>query len=191
MPRVGLTPDAVVDIALELVDETGAQPTLAAIAARAGVAAPSLYKHIRNLAQLRRMVGARILDDVLHLLAAALIGLNGPTAVTAIMDAWRGYGHRYPHRYLLMPVAPTADPVTRIPADQIFEIIVSVLISGYGMTREDGIHATRRIRAAAHGFMVLELQGGFGTLADVDASYRQLVTMVCASLTPGFAILPQ
>ncbi|WP_228718230.1 TetR family transcriptional regulator [Kitasatospora acidiphila] len=41
MPRAGLNPDAVVDHALALIDEDGPDAlTLAAVAARAGVAAP-------------------------------------------------------------------------------------------------------------------------------------------------------
>ncbi|MBE9940881.1 TetR family transcriptional regulator, partial [Cellulosimicrobium cellulans] len=57
MARVGLSHDAVVRIALDLVDAGGptgfADLTLAKVAAQAGVATPSLYKHVGSLAALR------------------------------------------------------------------------------------------------------------------------------------------
>src|SRR5690606_6751367 len=60
VPRAGLSHDAVVRLAVEVVDEAGATGfadlTLAKVAARAGVAAPSLYKHVGSLADLRREV---------------------------------------------------------------------------------------------------------------------------------------
>ncbi|MGO2740360.1 MAG: TetR/AcrR family transcriptional regulator, partial [Cellulosimicrobium funkei] len=60
MARAGLSHDAVVRIALDLVDAGGptgfADLTLAKVAAQAGGATPSLYKHVGSLAALRREV---------------------------------------------------------------------------------------------------------------------------------------
>ena len=65
MPRVGLNGDAVVDAALAVVDESGPQAlTLATVAARVGVATPSLYQHVAGLAQLRARVAARVLAEM-------------------------------------------------------------------------------------------------------------------------------
>ena len=53
MPRAGLSPRVVVDLALEVVDDGGpsgwADLGLSAVAHRAGVAVPSLYKHVDGL----------------------------------------------------------------------------------------------------------------------------------------------
>jgi AcrR family transcriptional regulator len=60
-PRAGLTTEAVVTLALEVVDESGPEAlTLAKVAERAGVAAPSLYKHVKGLADLRRLIDLRV-----------------------------------------------------------------------------------------------------------------------------------
>lgn len=65
MPRAALSSEAVVDVALRLVDEeTPAALTLSAVADRAGVATPSLYKHVRNLAELRDLLSARIMNEM-------------------------------------------------------------------------------------------------------------------------------
>ena len=68
MPRVGLSPQAVVDLALAVVDEGGpsgwAELGLSAVAHRAGVAVPSLYKHVDGLPALRSAVAARCVCQV-------------------------------------------------------------------------------------------------------------------------------
>lgn len=183
MPRVGLSPDAVVDAVLELLDSSGTEPTLAAVAAHTGVAAPSLYKHVRNLAELRRLVGLRVLEEVTDRLTSAVLGLSGDPAVAALMQAWRNYARQHPHRYSAMPLQPLTDPFFAPAAPRLMTAILAVL-RDYGLTDEAAVHAARRLRAAAHGFAVLEIQGGFGLSEDVEVSYRQLIDMVTASLRP-------
>jgi AcrR family transcriptional regulator len=90
VPRVGLTPSRVVDAAIALVDERGlAALTLAAVAERCGVAAPSLYKHVSNLADLRTLVGIRVMQEMADGFATAVMGRSGPDAVAALMRAYR------------------------------------------------------------------------------------------------------
>ena len=61
MPRAGLSTDGVVDVALAIVDEQGPEAlSLSVVAARAGVAAPSLYKHVASVAELRSRVAAAV-----------------------------------------------------------------------------------------------------------------------------------
>jgi AcrR family transcriptional regulator len=65
MPRVGLSPGAVVDAAIGLLDSAGPEGvTLAAVAAVTGVATPSLYKHIDSLDSLRRLIAVRSMNDL-------------------------------------------------------------------------------------------------------------------------------
>ena len=60
MPRAGLTPATVVDAAIALVDRDGPDAlTLAAVADRLDVRAPSLYNHVDGLDDLRSRAAAR------------------------------------------------------------------------------------------------------------------------------------
>ncbi len=181
MPRVGLTGESVVDAVLELLDSTGTEPTLAAVAAHTGVAAPSLYKHVRNLAELRRLVGLRVLTEITERVSSAVMGFSGDDAVAALMLTWREYVVKYPHRYAAMPLEPLTDPLFSPAASRLMTVVLAVL-RDYGLTDDAAIHAARRLRAATHGFAVLESQGGFGLSEDIDVSYRQLIDMVTASL---------
>ncbi|MGW5362787.1 TetR/AcrR family transcriptional regulator [Actinopolymorpha pittospori] len=182
MPRAGLSTTAVVDAALAHVDKKGVEAlTLAAVAEHTGVAAPSLYKHVRNLAELRRLLAVRALEEITGRLASAVMGRSGDDAVGALMRAWRAYASEHPNRYSMLPPDPLADPVLAEPGRRMLEVALAVL-HGYGLGGAAAIHATRNIRAAMHGFASLEAAGGFGLSEDLDVSYDQLCEMVTAGL---------
>jgi hypothetical protein len=52
------------------------------------------------------------------------------------------------------------------------------VLSGYGLHGDAAIHAVRGIRAALHGFVSLEREGGFGIPLSLDRSYDRLVTVL-------------
>ncbi|MGN5633877.1 TetR/AcrR family transcriptional regulator [Streptomyces sp. AC154] len=183
MPRAALSPDAVVALALETVDEKGASAlTLSAVADRAGVATPSLYKHVRGLAELRVLVSARIMDDMAEAAGQAVLGRSADEAVRAFMEAWRAYARRHPHRYAAMLQSP--DPGTAEAGERLLGIIRATLRS-YGLTDSAAIHMIRCLRAAVHGFSVLETGGAFGLPESLDESYDLLIRIVIAGAHSG------
>src|SRR5579863_1779883 len=92
MPRAGLTPTAVTRLALEELDESGPDAlTLRAVATRAGVAAPSLYKHVQSLDHLRDLMAATVLDEAAAEIGDAVMGRSGRDALEAFLLAYRGY----------------------------------------------------------------------------------------------------
>lgn len=182
MPRAGLSPQAVVDAAVTLLDQQGPDAlTLAGVAARTGVATPSLYKHVRNLAELRRLIGVRVLTELGDAVAQAALGRSRDEAVQALMTAYRDYVVRHPHRYAALPQQPVDDPETAASGTRVVEVILAVL-AGYGLTGPDAIHATRCLRAAVHGFTTLETGGGFGLPEKLDDTFAMLTDMVTTSL---------
>src|ERR1700754_2653964 len=105
MPRAGLTPDVIVDVALTLVDEKGLDAlSLAAVADRAGVAAPSLYKHVGSLADLRELMALRVVQQITAIASSVVMGRSRDEAVEALMRACRGYVVAHPGRYALVPL---------------------------------------------------------------------------------------
>lgn len=111
MPRAGLSPDAVVDLAVDHVDDHGpAALTLAAVAARAGVATPSLYKHVGSLAELRSLVSLRGWQELTERIADAVIGRSGEEALRGLLPAYRSYVVQHPNRYRAMHQAPLSTP---------------------------------------------------------------------------------
>lgn len=189
MPRAGLSRDAVVRIALDLVDAGGptgfTDLTLAKVAAEAGVAPPSLYKHVESLAALRREVAVLTVQDLTARLVDATVGRSGPDAVRALAGAMRDYAHAYPGRYAAVQVAPDPeDPESAglaAAAGRTVEVIAAAL-RGFDLPQERSVDAVRAVRAVVHGFVTLELGGGFRMPQDRDRSFDVLVGMLVAGV---------
>jgi AcrR family transcriptional regulator len=175
-----LSPAAVVDHALRIVDEEGADAlTLSAVAGRAGVAPPSLYKHVRSLAELRALVSGRVMEEMESLVSEAVLGRSGDDALRALMHAWRSYVTQHPHRYSAMNQSP--DPATAATGERLVGIMLAAL-RAYELEGARAIHATRCVRAAVHGFGVLEAAGAFQRQEELDESYDLLIHMVISAL---------
>lgn len=183
MARAALSTTAVVDVALRLVDEEGvAALTLAAVANRAGVATPSLYKHVRNLAELRALMSARIMDELSERIGSAVLGRSADDAVRALMTAWRDYVLAHPHRYAALGQAP--EPRVAEAGERLIGIMLATL-RAYDLDDTAVIHAVRCLRAAVHGFAVLEAERAFQRPEKLDETYDMLIRMVVAGLGPA------
>ncbi|GAA1986262.1 TetR/AcrR family transcriptional regulator [Kitasatospora viridis] len=185
MPRAGLTPDVVVDHALALIDEQGpGELTLAAVAARAGVAAPSLYKHVPGgLAGLRRLVAVRVTGDLADQLTGAVAGLDGEDAVQALLRAYHAYALAFPRRYAALPQAPSADDDERLTTEggRLVGTIFQVL-AGYGITDAEAVHAARTVRSLAHGFASLAIGGAFQLGEDLAVTQERMIGLLTGGL---------
>lgn len=172
--------------ALDVVDEAGAGGlTLAAVAARTGVAVPSLYKHVEGLPALRRQATVAVLDEFTARLTAAVLGHSGPQALDRFLHAYRAYARENPGRYqLTVPASEHADREVAAAGARAVGVVLAVL-AGAGITGEDAVHATRCLRAAAHGFAMLEISGGFGLPESTDVSFDRLAAMLSASIFPA------
>jgi AcrR family transcriptional regulator len=183
MPRgAGLSPERVVELALAVLDREGPDRlTLARVADAAGVATPSLYKHIEGLPDLRERVAGRVVAELTDRVREAVIGVSGDAATLALMTAYRSYLVAYPRRAGLL-VMPTN---TDRHADELLGVVLAVL-RGYGLTGSAAIHAARALRASVYGFATLEAAGGFGLPEDLDESFRRLAALLVAGL-PGLS----
>jgi Transcriptional regulator len=184
MPRAGLSTESVVDAAVALVDEQGwAALTLAAVASRTGVAAPSLYKHVRNLEALQQKVSARATAELAQSLSTSVAGRSGEDALRCVAHAYRDYALAHLGRYPLTQRVPDAkDPAHVAAGEQAVQAMFAAL-RGYGLEGDEAIHATRAARSALHGFVSLEIDGGFGLPQDVGRSFERLVSVLHVSLS--------
>lgn len=192
MPRAGLSRDVVVDLAVRCVDDGGPQGfadlTLAAVAARAGVAVPSLYKHVGGLPDLRRevaLVAVRSLTTVMtESLGQPAAGDDSPSTLVRLARAIRAHARRRPGLYAATQApavdAAAPDDVTHALAAEsrrAVELVGLALADGRAepLTGAGLVHAVRAVRAAVHGFVLLETGGGFGLPEDVDVSFDRMV----------------
>jgi AcrR family transcriptional regulator len=184
VPRAGLSRDAVVALTVELLDADPHAPiTLAAVASRAGVAVPSLYKHVRSLDELRDAVAVVGVTRLADAVADAVAGASGRAAFRAAGRAIRAEARAHPGLYLASQPAPGREASAELLAAG--ERAVALLA---GVVRREGLPAAREVdavriaRAAVHGFVLLEAAGGFGLPDDVDASFDRLLDVVWAGV---------
>lgn len=176
MPRAGLSRDRVVDVAMAVADDVGFERlSLAAVAQRVGVRLPSLYKHLESLDGLRRDVAVRAVEELGAAVTQAVVGRAGRDALGPLARAYRDYARRHPGRYAATVRAPRpGDEVHARAAEAVLRVVYAVL-AGYGLEGDDAVDGARALRAALHGFVVLETSGGFGLPRDVDRSFDRLV----------------
>jgi AcrR family transcriptional regulator len=185
MPRAGLSPEAVVDAALAILDARGAEGlTLKAIADATGVAAPSLYKHVRGLPELRRLLSIRILNETAEQMGAVVMGRSGNDALEAYLSEYRRIASRYPHRHALIERASYDDPTFAAASERMVNVAYAV-VRGFGLEGEDLVHAVRTVRAAVTGFVSLEQGLGYRAPTDTDASFAFLSRVLAAGLRPS------
>lgn len=188
MPRAGLSRAAVTDIAVELVDagpDGFATLTLAAVAARAGVAVPSLYKHVGSLAELRRAVALVGLSELLRRSSTATVGVAGEDALRELGREVRAFAREHPGLYAATQVAPDLDDpaavaLAQTAADSV--AVVAAVLRGFGLAEPRTVDAVRATRAAIHGFVELEAHGGFGMPDDVDRSFEAMLDVLVAGI---------
>jgi AcrR family transcriptional regulator len=170
----------VTDAAVTVADAEGLEAvTIARVAADLGVRAPSLYNHVASRKALLDAVSERAYAEATATLQAATVGRAGPDAVRALATALREYALTAPGRYAATqrPPAPGATEA----AGGLVEVIVGAL-RAWDLHGDEEIHAVRALRSALHGFIVLELNGGFQITLDRDESYARLVEVVVSGL---------
>ena len=177
VPRAGLSTERLVEEAARLVDEEGrAGLTLSALAKRFGVAQPSVYKHVTGLDGLNQLLAVQVLQELGEAMRRASTGKAGPDAVSAIATAYRKYAVAHPGRYeyALRAPGPGDDDLAAAAAEVLS--IFDAVFAGFGITGPDAIDADRFFRSVLHGFVSLELGGGFGLSRSADHSFGRLVS---------------
>jgi len=66
-------------------------------------------------------------------------------------------------------------------AEELLELLLAA-IQPYGFGPEDALHAIRALRSVLHGFVDLEIAGGFGLDLDRDESFRRLMETLLSGL---------
>ncbi|QKW26088.1 TetR/AcrR family transcriptional regulator [Streptomyces seoulensis] len=169
MPRAGLTTERLVRAGAELADEVGFdQVTVSALARRFDVKVASLYSHLRNSQDLRTRIALLALEELADRAADALAGRAGKDALAAYADVLRDYARDHPGRYAAARLR--LDPETAAASAGVRHAqMTRALLRGYDLAEPDQTHAVRLLGSVFHGYISLELAGGFSHSAP-DAS---------------------
>jgi AcrR family transcriptional regulator len=159
--RAGLTPAALTEAAAELADQDGlAQVTLAALARRFGVSAPSLYAHVRGNADLKQRVALLALAEMADRAAAAVAGRSGRDALDALGRALVDYAAAHPGRWDAARL-PLDHEAAQAGAGPRLAELTRAALRDYALEEPDLTHAVRLVGATFRGWADLEPGGGF------------------------------
>jgi AcrR family transcriptional regulator len=182
--KLGLTVEQVVVAAAGIADRDGLDAlSLASLASMLEVRSPSLYNHVDGLAGLRRQLTLHASSLLTAELAGCVVGLEGTEALTAIAEQLRSFAHRHPGLYnsLLPAPTPDEDPEVAAALREPVTVVASVL-DGIDIDPTAVIPLVRALRASVHGFVDLELRGGFGLPDDIDDSFTTTINLVIEAI---------
>lgn len=182
--RAGLSRGAVVEAAASLLDAAGGREvSLSELAAHLGVRTPSLYNHVAGQEGLRRELALLGVRELGARLGGAAIGKAADDAVIALAHAYRAFAKERPGLYAATLRAPDPDDAALVAAsDEVLGVLRAVLES-YGLRDEAALHTIRGLRSLLHGFVSLELIGGFGLPLSLDESFDRLVRVFVSGLS--------
>ena len=182
--KLGLTLEKVIVAAAEIADRDGLDAlSLASVASRLGVRSPSLYNHVDGLAGLRRQLSMHASRMLTAEVADSAKGLESAEALKAIAEQLRSFALRHPGLYDSFLPAPTPqeDPEVAAALAQPIAVVAAVLVE-MGVDPATVISLIRALRAAVHGFVHLELRGGFGLPHDIDDSFTTTINLVIEAI---------
>ncbi|MET9915494.1 TetR/AcrR family transcriptional regulator [Streptomyces sp. NPDC059605] len=176
MVRVGLTPERLTRAGAELADEVGFdQVTVSALARRFDVKVASLYSHVKSSHDLKTRIALFALEELADRVSADLAGRAGKDALAAFANAFRDYAREHPGRYDAARLR--LDPETAaVSAGVRHAQMTRAILRGYDLSEPDQTHAVRMLGSVFHGYISLELAGGFSHTA-VDSQESWLWTL--------------
>ena len=177
--------DAIVQAARALLEQQGLDAVVMnAVAERVGVRGPSLYKHVADRAALIRAVGDLVTDELRATMAQAMIGDDPAADLRALAFAYRAFVRANPNGYglLFAHLEPDLQPDPTAVAELGRPIVAAVarLIGDEGPA---ALEAGRTLVAWAHGFVSMELAGGFRLGGDLDAAYATGIDLILAGIS--------
>jgi AcrR family transcriptional regulator len=156
------------------------------LAERLGVRAPSLYKHLDGLADLRHRIATLAMTELGEAARDAMQGKAGLDALTALLTATRAYVTAHPGRYTATTGAEFTGPddPLLVASTRLIDSIAAVL-RGYGVDDADMVHAIRTIRCTLHGFAALQASDGFQWSGDPDETFGWMIRFLDQGLRSG------
>ncbi len=175
-PRVGLTTERLVQAGATLADEVGFdRVTVSELARRFDVKVASLYSHVKNSHDLKTRIALLALEELADRAADALAGRAGKDALVALANVYRDYAREHPGRYAaaqfrLDPEAAAASAGVRHAK------MTRALLRGYDLDEPDQTHAVRLLGSVFHGYVSIEMGGGFSHSApDTEETWSRVL----------------
>ncbi len=176
-----LTRSQVVAAGVAVVCAEGAEALgVSRIARELGIKPPSVYNYVTSGDELTRAVVIEGNRRILDAFKDAVRGVFDPNEqLRTLARTTRQWALEHSELYALMGrIEPDNDDPEFAP---IFRDVLDLFARPFGqlgVPAEEHVHAIRGLRAAMHGFILLENSGQFQLTEDTEASYRWLIEAV-------------
>ncbi|MFG3258278.1 TetR/AcrR family transcriptional regulator [Streptomyces sp. NPDC048172] len=183
MARAGLSGEVLARAGAELADEEGFEAvTVSALARRFDVKVASLYSHVKSSHDLKVRIALLALEEMADRVSAALAGRAGKDALAAFANVYRDYAREHPGRFAAAQTR--LDPETAAASAGVRHAqMTRAILRGYELEEPDQTHAVRLLGSVFHGYVSLELAGGFSHSApDSQVSWERVVDALDAVL---------
>ena len=175
--------DAITAAARAILEADGIDAvSMQAVAGRVGVRAPSLYKHVADRNALIRAVTDAVTDDLSTALRPPRRPRDPGDELRLIARRFRTFVRANPSGYTLLfaRLAPGL-----LPDDSVLAALGAPVVAATArlVGEEHALDAGRTFVAWAHGFVSLELAGGFRMGGDIDAAYANGIELILAGIS--------
>jgi AcrR family transcriptional regulator len=187
MPRrPGLDQRVLIGEAAALADERGFDfVTLANLAERLNVRAPSLYNHIASADELLHQLALFAMKALAAELSRAAIGKNGRAGLLAVANGYRAFAKQHPGMYGATLRAPRPTDTAMLAVSEGMLDVLRAVLAPFDLDEDRLVHAVRAFRSVVHGFVSLEVAQGFGLPQSTDESFQFIVLLFIAGLEAG------
>lgn len=179
MPRMGLNRQAVVNAAIQLIEERGYQNfSMRELADSLQIKTASLYNHVESIEALYLEIGHYAISELNQIQLSAITDKKRDEAVQALAASYYGFVKEHPELYkVIMSFPILKDSSLLNAAGNIVNLIIAVL-SDYELNLEQKRHLQRVLRSIMHGFISQEDSGCFKHFP-VDVSKSFCIAIDC------------
>ena len=155
-----------VEAATKVLDAEGLEAvTMRRLAEELGIQAPSLYKHVRDKAEVEAAIVEDALFQVGDAMHAALDRPGRRGTLRAVLDAYRSAAREHPNRYRLA----TTGTLRR---DLLTPGVEEWAGQPFFFAAGQDAHRAQALWSCAHGMAILEIDGRYPDDSDLDATWR-------------------
>ena len=175
--------DAIVAAARRILEADGLSAvTMGSVAEAVGVRGPSLYKRVPDRAALLRAVADAVVADLSRTMSRATSSGEPAVDLRRVATEYRAFVRHNPNGYQLLfsalPAGATPDPDSLA---SLGEPIVRAMTGLAGSAV--ALEGARTMVAWAHGFVSMELAGGFRLGGDLEAAYAFGIEAILAGVS--------
>jgi AcrR family transcriptional regulator len=184
MKKRTLSKDAVLAAAVRLAEEKGLSAlSMQELAGTLGVIPSSLYNHISGLDEAKMYVVQFAGESLIAAVRDYVLGYAGDDALLKVAFAFREFAVTRPELYKAICLCTDLPEYKLKEDDQEFARVILRILEHYSLNMEQKAHFARALRSCMHGFISLELSGGFEkNTTNVDESYLLMVNQIIAML---------